>query len=261
MATVWFRFYEELNDFLPREKRKLRFGHDFAGHNAVKDTIEALGVPHTEVDLILVNGVSVNFSHVIQDGDCISVYPVFEAFDISPLTRLRPRPLRIPRFVLDVHLGKLARYLRMLGFDTLYSSTCDDAELAHLACHQQRILLSRDRGLLKRRIVTHGYWVRETDPRRQLREILARLDLYGSVRSFERCIRCNDLLVSVAKNRVLERLQPDTRRFFDRFWMCKGCGQVYWKGSHYLGMQRLIRDLLQDQPTPGAVATGSRPET
>jgi len=114
------RFYEELNDFLPLERRKVDFSHEFQRRASIKDLIEALGVPHTEVDLILVNGASVDFSYIVRDGDRISVYPMFEAFDIQTVSRVRPQPLRVIRFVLDVHLGKLARYLRLLGFDTLY---------------------------------------------------------------------------------------------------------------------------------------------
>ena len=120
MHKATFRFYEELNDFLPKEKRKKRFEHNFIDRASVKDVIESFGVPHTEVDLIIVNGESKNFSYIINDGDDISVYPVFESIDISNLQKLRPEPLREPKFILDVHLGTLARYLRMLGFDTNY---------------------------------------------------------------------------------------------------------------------------------------------
>jgi hypothetical protein len=245
MGSAQFRFYEELNDFLPPSRRKVSFPHTFTGRNAVKDMIEALGVPHTEVDLILVNGRSVDFSYIVQDGDRISVYPVFESFDITPLLRLRPRPLRISRFILDVHLGRLARYLRLLGFDTLYRNNFDDAELAHLASKEWRILLTRDRGLLKRNSITHGYYVRETDPRRQLQEVLARFDLYRSVQSFQRCTHCNGLLETVAKEQIWNRLEPNTRRYFDQFWMCGGCQRIYWKGSHYVHMQRLVEDVLE----------------
>ena len=244
MGTAQFRFYEELNDFLPPDRKKIDFPYIFFGRNAIKDMIEALGVPHPEVELILVNGQSVDFSYIVRDGDRISVYPVFEAFDITPLLRLRPKPLRVSRFILDVHLGRLARYLRLFGFDTLYRNDYDDAELARLAGKQRRILLTRDRGLLKRSSVTHGYYVRETDPCRQLREVLARFDLYRSVRSFQRCTRCNGLLAPVAKERILDRLGPDTQRYFNQFWRCTGCQQIYWQGNHYERLQRLIEEVL-----------------
>ena len=146
--TAEFRFYEELNDFLPENRRKILFPFAFEGTPSVKDSIEALGVPHTEIDLILVNGISVDFGCLIRDGDRISVYPVFESIDITPLVRVHSQPLREPRFVLDMHLGRLARYLRMLGFDTLYRNDYADAELARISSQEYRILLTRDPGLL-----------------------------------------------------------------------------------------------------------------
>ena len=221
-----FRFYAELNDHLPPEKNGLEILHAFQPGASVKDRIEALGVPHTEVDLILVNGRSVDFSYLVQDGDHISVYPVFESVDISPLLRLRPRPLRDPKFVLDSHLGRLATYLRMLGFDTLYRNDYKDAELARIERDEKRILLTRDRGLLKRASVERGYYVRQTKYRDQVVEILRRFDLFGSVDPFRRCLRCNS---------ELERVGNIT--------MCGGCSKIYWKGSHYERMLRFVEAL------------------
>lgn len=249
------RFYEELNDFLPLARRKVRFVHEFQRRASVKDMIEALGVPHTEIELILVNGQSVDFSHIVQDGDHISVYPVFESFDVQPMVRVRPRPLRTSRFVLDVHLGKLARYLRLLGFDTLYRNDYDDAELAALASAERRILLTRDRDLLKRAVVTHGYYVRATDPRRQVEEVMDRLDLYRAIRPLQRCARCNGLLATVPKLQVWERLPPETRRQVESFWECGACGQLYWEGSHMPRIRRFIEN-LQARAGATAPATG-----
>jgi len=200
-------------------------------------------VPHTEVDLILVNGASVDFSYIVRDGDRISVYPMFEAFDIQTVSRVRPQPLRVIRFVLDVHLGKLARYLRLLGFDTLYRNDYDDAELARLASAEQRILLTRDRDLLKRALVTHGFFVRATDPRRQIEEVLDRLDLYRAIQPFLRCSRCNGLLAAASKHQVWERLAPKIRLYIEAFWTCGQCGQVYWEGSHLPHIRRFIEAL------------------
>src|SRR5262249_47787352 len=155
-----FRFYEELNDFLPLEKKKNSFLYSFSETASIKDIIESLGVPHTEVDLIVVNGESVDFSRQLTQGDHVSIYPVFEAFDISPIIKLRPAPLRNTRFILDVHLGKLARYLRLLGFDTFYETHCDDAQIISIAKNEHRIILTRDVGILKNKQVTHGHWMR-----------------------------------------------------------------------------------------------------
>ena len=254
MKRAYFRFYAELNDFLPLARRQVGFVHSFEGRVSIKDTIESFGVPHTEVDLILVNGESVDFSYLVQEGDRVSVYPIFESIDITPLVRVRPRPLREPRFVLDTHLGRLMAYLRMLGFDTLYQNDYADKELAQISKREGRILLTRDRGLLKRSIVTHGYCVRETDPRRQLVEVLRHLNLFGAIAPFRRCIRCNALLQPVSKQAVIDRLPPKTRQYYDEFRICQGCDQIYWKGSHYQRMQQFVERILH-QSGPGNAGT------
>jgi len=247
MPHVHFRFYEELNDFLPVERRKREFSIPYY-RASVKDMIESLGVPHTEVDLILVNGKSVDFTCLVHAGDRISVYPAFESFDISGLTRLRPEPLRQPRFVLDTHLGKLARILRLLGFDTLYSNVYTDAELEELSAGGgKRILLTRDQGLLKRSRITHGYYVRATAPEVQAREVLRRFDLYRLAAPFSRCLRCNGLLHAVAREEVLDRIPPGVAASFDTYSMCRDCGRVYWPGSHYDRLRRLAGELLEKQ--------------
>ncbi|HBY96900.1 MAG: Mut7-C ubiquitin/RNAse domain-containing protein [Ardenticatenaceae bacterium] len=245
MRQAHFRFYAELNDFLPPDRRKRTFSHQFVGRVSAKDMIEAFGVPHTEVDLILANGESVDFSYLVQDGDRVSVYPVFESIDITPLVRVRPHPLREVRFVLDTHLGKLATYLRLLGFDTLYRNDFSDEELAQLSSSEGRILLTRDRGLLKHSRVTHGYYVRDTAPRRQLGEVLRRFDLFGSLAPLQRCLRCNTLLQPVAKEVISDRLPPRTKQYYHEFRICQGCGRIYWKGSHYKRMLQLIGSVLQ----------------
>ncbi len=249
MKQAHFRFYAELNDLLPADGRQVAFAHFFEDRVSVKDMTEALGVPHPEVDLILVNGESVDFSYLVQDGDRISVYPVFESIDIAPLVRVRPQPLREPRFVLDTHLGRLARYLRMLGFDTLYRNDYADEELAHLSSQEHRILLTRDPRLLKRSAVTHGYWIRESDPHRQLPQILQRFDLLGSIVPFARCLRCNALLQPVRKEVILNRLHPMTVQMYDEFRICPECGRIYWKGSHYRRMWQFIERLWQCELT------------
>lgn len=251
MKQSQFRFYAELNDFLPPDKKQRSFTHTFINRAAVKDMIEGLGVPHTEIDLILVNGESVDFSYVVQDGDRVAVYPVFEAVDITPLVRLRPQPLREPRFVLDVHLGRLAGYLRLLGFDALYRNDYPDEELARISSQQERILLTRDRGLLKRREVTHGYCLRTTNPRRQLLEVLRRFDLAGTVEPFKRCMRCNGLLETVDKSEIRHRLPPKTAHYYDEFRRCRVCGQIYWQGSHYQRLKQFIDRVLAEVGGPG----------
>ena len=235
-----FRFYAELNDFLSPERRMLRFAHPFVDAMPVKEMIEGFGVPHTEVDLILANGEPVDFSYVVRNGDWLSVYPMFEALDIAPLARLRPEPLREPRFVLDAHLGRLAGYLRMLGFDALYQNHAGDAELARVSRDERRILLTRDRGLLKRRAVTHGYFVRETAVRKQTSEVVSRFDLRRLIRPFTRCLRCNEPLAALSPERARPRVPTFVAQTQERFRECPACGRVYWAATHVARMRERL---------------------
>jgi uncharacterized protein len=248
-GRVYVRFYAELNDHLPRDQRQKVLEKSFFVPGTVKGIIESLGVPHTEVELIVVNGESVPFSYVIENGDRIAAYPMFESFDITGELRVRPQVLRETKFILDVHLGKLAAYLRMLGFDTVYGNGLGDAELVRISSEQHRIVLTRDRGLLKYGAVTYGYLVRETDSRRQVAEIVARFDLARSVRPFTRCMACNEFLTEIAKEQVHTVLPPRVVSAFEEFRQCSQCRRIYWKGSHYQRMQRWVSELV----TGGAV--------
>jgi uncharacterized protein with PIN domain len=239
-ATATFRFYEELNDFLPEERRKRDFAIEIDRARSVKDAIESAGVPHTEVDLILVDGVSVDFTHVLRGGERVAVYPMFERLDITPVLRLRPRALRDPRFVADAHLGKLARHLRMAGFDTLWDNGWDDDEIVALAAVQRRTILTRDKGMLRRREVERGYFVRATASEAQLAEVLRALQLEVLVQPFTRCRECNAPLEDVPKSEVIARLPPMVRSRYDAFKRCPGCERVYWQGSHYHRMKHLL---------------------
>lgn len=243
MHRLTFRFYEELNDFLPKEKRKKRFEHNFIDRASVKDVIESLGVPHTEVDLILVNSNLKNFSYIINDGDDISVYPVFESIDISNLQKLRPEPLREPKFILDVHLGTLARYLRMLGFDTSYRNDFSDEEIVKISLGEKRAILTRDIGILKRSEVTRGYWVRNTDPFKQVEEVVKRFDLKDQIKEFSRCVECNSILEKIDKEKIIGRIPPKVNAAHNNFLYCKKCDKIYWRGSHYQSMKKLIEKL------------------
>lgn len=249
VPQVRLRFYEELNDFLPPPWRKTEFTWPLNRRGSIKDLIEGLGVPHTEVDLILVDGEPVSFAHIVVADERISVYPLFESLDIGGLARLRPEPLRSlrpPRFICDVHLGRLARYLRLAGFDTLWRNDYADAELAELSAAQRRVLLTRDRRLLQRRIVTHGVFIRSTQARQQLADLCQRLDLLPLFQPLTRCPRCNGRLAAVDKAAIAHRLAPKTRRYYHRFSRCDTCGQPYWQGSHHRRISRLLT--LSGQP-------------
>jgi uncharacterized protein len=239
-----FRFYAELNDLLPEPRRFVDFVHEFQGRPSIKDVIEALGVPHTEVEVILVNGLPRGFEYRLQDADQVSVYPVFEALDVGEGCRVRPEPLREPRFVLDVHLGKLAAYLRLLGFDTAYDREWHDPELARRSSDEHRILLTRDRQLLKRSQVTHAHLVRSLDPIEQCVEVVRRFDLAGRAAPFTRCLKCNARLDKVEIEEVAGRVPPWVRAESGPVTRCQACDRLYWRGTHFHRLERLARDLL-----------------
>ncbi|MDM4138816.1 MULTISPECIES: Mut7-C RNAse domain-containing protein [Mycobacterium] len=240
---VEVRAYAELNDFVAAPLRGHTVRRPFKPHQSVKDVLEAMGIPHTEVDLILVNDVARGFDYRPAFGDRIAAYPVFEALDIGPTGRLRPVPLRDPRFVVDVNLGRLAWLLRLFGFDVWWSNDADDQTLAEIGGAQRRILLTRDRGLLKRRAVTHGLFVRPDDPEEQAVAVIRRLDLQRRLAPLSRCVRCNGLLTPVAKGDVIDQLQPLTREHYDDFSRCAQCGWIYWPGSHHAKLVDLVERL------------------
>jgi uncharacterized protein len=226
-----FTFIDELNDFLPHYRKNTPFSLEFEPHQSLKHLIESIGVPHTEFERVLVNGQLVESNNRLQDGDQVTVYP-----DNSPL---RDEPC----YVLDNHLGQLATYLRMLGFDCLYRNDYQDEELSMISSQEGRVLLTRDRRLLMRKAIRRGYCIHQTDPRLQATEVLRRFKLFGQVKPFQRCLRCNSPLLDVSKQDVIERLEPLTKRYYDEFHICPSCNQIYWKGSHFEHMQQMISEM------------------
>jgi uncharacterized protein len=248
MNLVQFRFYAALNDFLPYQKRQRTYQQAFNPPVSVKHLIEAEGVPHPEVGLIVVNGRVVNFSYQVQPDDRIAVYPTFTTLDLSALGHLRPALPWPPAFILDNHLGRLARYLRLLGFDTLYPNDhLPDTALAQMAHDQSRVMLTRDRGLLKRKLITHGYCLRSLDSRQQLHDVLHRFQLHEAIRPWCRCLRCNGFLQPVDKAAIIDRLEPKTKQYFHDFKICAACDQIYWPGSHFQALAEVVDDVLQSQ--------------
>lgn len=231
MSTAQFLFFGRLNDFLPRDQRDQVVTVDFRERQSVKHLAESLGVPHPEIGPVQVNGQVGTLDTITQDGDRVEVHPIPDGCPVEP------------RFVLDGHLGRLAAYLRLLGFDCLYRNHYDDEDLAEDAHREGRILLTRDRRLLMRKAVEYGYCLRSLDPGEQLSETIKRFDLGKHIVPFHRCPRCNHSLETVSKETVLDRLEPLTKLYFDEFQICPACQQIYWKGSHYERMQDLIEQL------------------
>jgi uncharacterized protein with PIN domain len=239
-VSVELRVYAELNDFVPSAARYTAQRRPIRPHQTVKDIVEAAGIPHTEVDLMLVNGESVDFGHHPRPGDRLTAYPMFETLDIGPLTRVRPAPLRDPRFIVDVNLGGLARLMRLMGLDARCEWGADDTALAEAAAAERRVILTRDRGLLKRSNVTHGVFVRSDRPFEQIVEVIRRLDLADRLMPFSRCLRCGGVVTAVAKQDIIDSLEPLTRNYYDTFTQCQDCGRIYWEGSH----QQRLNDLV-----------------
>jgi len=235
---AFFHFHRELRDFFTEPGAAISVQYGFDGKPSVKDAIEAIGVPHTEADTIVVNGSSVGFAYHLTDGDAVSVYPASFSPELPARVTLRGDPC--PAFVVDVNLGKLARLLRMLGFDAAYRNDFGDREIAALAACESRIVLTRDRRLLRFKVIEHGYWLRSDDPRVQIREVVSRYDLTPLIKPFKRCLVCNGVIEPVEKEKVIERLEPRTKIYYEDFYTCNGCGKIYWKGSHYERMNETL---------------------
>ncbi len=258
MFSASFRVHGSLEYFVAAARRGDPILRRFEGPAGVVDAIQALGVPHTEIDLILANGRPVEFDYRLRPDDRIDVFGLDRPAEWAAFPGLMQAPTGPRQFVLDGHLGRLARYLRMLGFDTRYARDAADPELARVSAEESRILLTRDRGLLKRSIVRNGYLVRADDPRRQLGEVAERYGLAAAAMPFTRCVRCNGAIEPVDRAEVAERLagEPRTLRYFDHFGRCADCGSIYWPGSHFDRMSLLIREMLVAGPGGTAVAPG-----
>jgi uncharacterized protein with PIN domain len=245
MIHTRFLFYGSLNDFLPAPQRHQVIDQALAEHAGVKHPVESLGVPHPEVEAIFVNKRPVNLEYQLQDGDFVEAYPQDVPELPAAYIQLRP-PVPAPtRFVADTHLGRLAAYLRMLGFDTIYRNDYDDHQLAAIAAREGRVLLTRDRGLLKHKSVVYGFCPREVDPHWQLASILKRYRLGTQIEPWRRCIHCNGLLEDVEKTAILDRLEPKTKLYYDSFQMCDTCGRIYWQGSHFDRMAAFVAEVQQ----------------
>ncbi|HKL26520.1 MAG TPA: Mut7-C RNAse domain-containing protein [Desulfuromonadales bacterium] len=227
-----FQFHGSLAKLAVTSSAEETVDYSFNGHPAVKDAIEALGVPHTEVDVITVNGQSVGLDHSLEGGDVVGVFPFAWRLDCEPLVRLIPSPPEPLSFILDVHLGKLARRLRLLGFDTLYRNDFSDPEIARRATAEERIVLTRDRGLLKRKTVRHGCLLTSGDLQQQLEVLQNRYGVLDRIKPLVRCPVCNGPLREVDKTEIADQLQPKTMRHQHDFRRCVDCGKIYWRGSH-----------------------------
>jgi uncharacterized protein with PIN domain len=230
-----FLFIGSLNDFLSPNQKEKTIEVVFSGNPGIKDIIESLGVPHVEIKLIKVNSIPVDFSYHIRNADEVEIFPFSSG--------ILPSETERPSFVLDVHLGKLARYLRMMGFDSIYRNDFSDRELVTISCREKRILLTRDIGVLKYGCLKHGYWIRTTVVLEQVKEVVSYYNLCPSVLPFSLCMECNSPLLEVSKVQIEEKIPPLTRMYYDSFSQCVNCKKVYWRGSHYNRMYNLLKQI------------------
>ena len=238
--AIGLTFHGDLSFFL--KSKTPRIERQPSERTSIKDVIEASGVPHTEVDLILVNGQPVDFAFVIGRESAIDVYPV-ESQGITSFAENRLQVLDIRKFVADGHLGTLVRDLRLLGIDVVYDPASEDRQLASISSNENRALLTRDRRLLMHAVVRHGYYLRSQDPLEQTIEVLRRFNLADALAPFRRCLRCNAHLDPAEKGSVINQLEPLTKIYYDQFRRCSGCGRVYWSGSHFAKLQKRIETI------------------
>jgi uncharacterized protein with PIN domain len=244
MTTVSFIFLGYLKQLLKKELRNASpFLHYFDRRASIKDVIESLGIPHPVIESLIVNGQEVGFDYILLDNDTVEVSPLTPPVNPFIPTVLRPEALGKISFAVDVNAGKLALFLRMLGFDTVYESGMRNGRLVEIAISQNRILLTRDATLLKRKIIVHAYLLREQDPKRQLVEVVRLYDLCSRIKPLTRCIPCNGLLVPTSKEVILERLEPLTRKYYHSFHICEECRKIYWPGSHQEKINRFIENI------------------
>lgn len=237
-----FEFFGSCLDFV----NNTIFNYEFNDNPSVKDAIEAIGIPHVEIGMIMINGVSKSFEYHIEEKDKIQVYPhnFFKTKTSNNINLLPFKPKKLS-FLLDVHLGTLARYLRMAGFDTLYQSKdYGDAFLAEVASTDNHIMLSRDIGLLKRSKLNYGHWVRNTNPKEQFKEIVQLYNLQNIFKPMSRCIKCNEPITLVKKEKIESIVPSKVYQWKEKFFQCSGCEKVYWEGSHHKNMMELLEEIL-----------------
>jgi len=242
--TVWLNLHGDLDFFIRPESRPQRIERCLHEKTSIKDVVESCGVPHPEVDLILVSGQPVDFHYTLGTDADIELYPV--GTGIPGFKEQRLQATTTSRFVADGHLGKLARHLRLLGFDVAYDPKADDRQLLRVMERENRALLTRDRRLLMHAVVKTGYYPRSQNADEQTVEVIRRFNLLDSIAPFTRCIRCNGLLRNVSKAEIVERLEPLTNIYYEQFQQCTDCEQIYWPGSHFSKLQKRLEKIRLD---------------
>jgi len=244
MYRIILHFYGELNKFLSPEKRDTDFEFEFKSRRSVKDLIESFGIPHTEIDVILLNDKSIDFSYIVQDGDNIKVYPASETLNLKLIKHLKPQFETI-KFLVDIHLAKLARYLRLLGLDAICERNLTPENLVEKALDENRIIVTRSRTLLRTKEITYGILIKEDNPEKQLEEIFNRFDFSTYCEPFKRCMECNSILQPIEKEKIIDRLLPKVKEAYDSFTICTHCDKIFWEGTHFDKLSELIKKIIK----------------
>ena len=260
--TLTLTLDDSLHDLLPRTyRREKEIAYPLTRRASIKDIIEALHIPHTEVRSIFLKSAEVTFQHIPKGGERLALYSFSPGTDVTRPTVLRPEPLPEAVFMVDINVGKLARLLRMSGIDTWYEPGLNEFELAEQAAKNKRILLSRNHDLLQRKIITWGHLVRTEQPEKQLAEVITLFNLVHGIKPFSRCLECNTLLQPVEKASILHRLKSLTRKYYQRFHICSVCDQIYWQGSHSLHMSSTMQQIQLKLNRNNTLAPASAPPT
>jgi uncharacterized protein with PIN domain len=223
MAKGTFRFYEELNDYLPQHQKKVDIEIEFVGKRYIKEIIEDFGVPSYSVDMVLVNGTPVDFQYFLKDGDRVSVYPVFERLNIQSISLLRKFPLRRIRFIADVDLNDMVVPMRMLGFDIIFNPSYNLFDIIKISRQEKRTILTKRKELLKSESVTHAVRIHTATAMDQVKDVLDDLDIKDQIKLFSRCLRCNQRLENRETKEILDQISPEKKRIFEKYLLCKSC--------------------------------------
>lgn len=246
MNRIHLHFSPPLLLFLKRKDKKPILSYDLNRTSTIKDIIESFGVPHTEIGHILSDDREIDFSHRPNGSKLIQIRHVDAPFNVLKPTLLRKQPLKKIRFIVDVNVGRLSQLLRLIGLDTEYIPEASDETIAEISHQENRIVLTKDRGLLKRKKITYGRFVRAIHPEQQLKEIVCFFGLKGPFNTFSRCLRCNSDILNVEKEAILDRLEPKTKRYYSDFRICRSCNQIYWQGSHYEKLIAMLKNISEE---------------
>ncbi len=236
MKTSYFRFYGQLNDFLPLEKRQKTSPYSFWGNPTIQDACAAQGVPHPEIFLVVKDSCPVNLKDNLEGEERISVYPRWTNLNLPRQWQQSPEFPAYPVFAAADHLGKLVRLMRILGFDVVFKGRVEE--------EGDWIILTRKLPDLKMSRVSHGYMPRSDDPYNQLEEVLDYFNLREKIRPLSRCPGCNMVLEPVAAEEIWDRLEPKTKKYYRKFKICPGCKKIFWRGSHFRRLQKRLGNLL-----------------